>query len=124
MSFGFGEGVDVLLDVAERTGEREHETSLYRLKGDLTLNLSGEDGPTANAQAAAEADYLKGIDIARSQKAKQPELQAIMSLCRLRQQQSRQPEAREMLAEIYNWFTEGFDTKDLQEAKALLEELG
>ena len=47
-----------------------------------------------------------------------------MSLCRLRQQQSRLQEAREMLAEIYNWFTEGFDTKDLQEAKALLEELG
>jgi predicted ATPase len=68
--------------------------------------------------------YLqKAIEIARKQQAKSWELRASTSLARLWQQQGKQKEAREMLAEIYGWFTEGFDTKDLQEAKALLEEL-
>jgi predicted ATPase len=112
------------LDAAKRTGERLEEARLYRLKGDLNLKRSGEDGPTAKAQQAAEKCYLKAIEVARSQNAKQLDLQAVVSLSRLRQQQSRRPEARVMLSEIYTWFTEGFDTKDLQEAKALLEELG
>ena len=67
--------------------------------------------------------FLKAIDIARQQSAKSLELRAVMSLSRLRQQQGKRDEARQMLAEIYGWFTEGFDTKDLQEAKTLLEEL-
>ena len=112
------------LDAVERTDEREEEVHLYRLKGDLTLKRSGDGGLAANAQQAAEDCYLKAIEVARSQNAKQLELQAVMNLCRLRQQQSRRPEAREMLSEIYNWFTEGFDTQDLKDAKALLEELG
>ncbi|HEV8714655.1 MAG TPA: hypothetical protein VGX03_17725 [Candidatus Binatia bacterium] len=66
---------------------------------------------------------MKAIEIARKQSAKSWELRAAMSLSRLWQQQSKKTEARRMLAEIYDWFTEGFDTKDLQEAKALLEEL-
>ena len=68
--------------------------------------------------------FLKAIDIAQKQQAKSLELRAVMSLARLWQQQGKQKEAHEMLAAIYNWFTEGFDTKDLQEAKALLQELG
>jgi predicted ATPase len=66
---------------------------------------------------------LKAIEIARRQSAKSLELRAVMSLSRLWQQQSKKAEARQMLAEVYNWFTEGFETKDLQEAKALLDEL-
>ena len=71
----------------------------------------------------AEACFHKAIEIARKQQAKSLELRAVMSLSRLWQQQGKKDEARQMLAKVYNWFTEGFDTKDLQEAKALLEEL-
>jgi len=66
---------------------------------------------------------LQALEVARKQQAKSWELRAVVSLARLWQQQSKKDEARQRLAEIYNWFTEGFDTKDLQEAKALLEEL-
>jgi len=66
---------------------------------------------------------MKAIEVAQRQQAKSWELRAVMSLARLWQQQGKTPEARQMLAEVYNWFTEGFDTKDLQEAKALLTEL-
>ena len=66
---------------------------------------------------------MKAIEVARRQQAKSLELRAVMSLSRLWQSQGKKEEARQMLAEIYGWFTEGFDTADLQEAKALLEEL-
>jgi lipopolysaccharide biosynthesis regulator YciM len=79
---------------------------------------------TPDPQAEVEACFLKAIDIARKQQAKSLELRAVMSLSRLWQQQGKTTEARQMLADIYNWFTEGFDTKDLQEAKALLDKLG
>jgi predicted ATPase len=71
----------------------------------------------------AEACFRQAIEIARRQSAKSVELRAVMSVSRLWQQQGKKAEARQLLAEIYGWFTEGFDTKDLQEAKALLEEL-
>ena len=71
----------------------------------------------------AEACFHKAIDIARHQRAKALELRAVMSLSRLWRQQGKKNEARQMLAEVYGWFTEGFDTKDLQEAKELLQEL-
>ena len=71
----------------------------------------------------AEACFLKALDIARQQQAKSLELRAATSLARLWLQQGKKAEARHLLAEIYHWFTEGFDTKDLQEAKALLGEL-
>ena len=71
----------------------------------------------------AEACFLKAIEIARQQEAKSLELRAVMSLARLWQRHGNKTEAHALLAEIYNWFTEGFDTKDLQEAKALLGEL-
>jgi len=72
----------------------------------------------------AEGYFLKAIEVARRQSAKSLELRATMSLSRLWREQGKQKQAHQMLAEIYNWFTEGFDTKDLQEAKALLEVLG
>jgi predicted ATPase len=71
----------------------------------------------------AEACFLKAIAVARQQQAKSLELRAVMSLSRLWQQQGKKAEARQLLADIHGWFTEGFDTKDLQEARALLEEL-
>ena len=74
-------------------------------------------------QAEAEACFQNAIDIARRQEAKCFELRAVMSLSRLWQQQGKQEEARQMLSDIYGWFTEGFDTTDLKEAKVLLEEL-
>jgi predicted ATPase len=70
-----------------------------------------------------EACFQQALDIARRQQAKSLELRAAMSLARLRQQQGKRAQARELLAPIYGWFTEGFDTADLQEAKALLEAL-
>jgi hypothetical protein len=79
--------------------------------------------PNLQAEAEAEGYFLKAIEIARKQQAKSWELRATTSLTRLWQQQGKQAEARQMLADVYNWFTEGFDTKDLQEAKELLESL-
>ena len=99
----------------EQTDERHWEVDIYRLKGELLL-LQGDE-------AGAEASFHKAIEVARRQQAESLELRAAMSLARLWQQQGRMDEARQMLAEIYGWFTEGFDTPDLREAKALLEEL-
>jgi adenylate cyclase len=79
--------------------------------------------PTPITPAKAEECFLKAIEIAQKQQAKSLELRATVSLARLWRQQGKTAEARQRLAEVYNWFTEGFDTKDLQEAKALLEEL-
>ncbi|MBI3798656.1 MAG: AAA family ATPase [Deltaproteobacteria bacterium] len=121
--------------VVDKTGERFVEAELYRLKGELTLKQSGVRSPASEvpntqpptprtpAEAEAEACFLRAIEIARRQQAKSLELRAGMSLARLWQQQDQKDEAHQLLAEIYNWFTEGFDTKDLQEAKALLDEL-
>jgi predicted ATPase len=114
------EGLTVLaeaLAIVHKTGERFYEAELYRLKGEFLLALSVEN------QAEAEACCHKAIDLAQRQSAKSLELRAAMSLSRLWQCQGKRDEARELLAPIYGWFTEGFDTADLQEANALLEEL-
>jgi DNA-binding SARP family transcriptional activator/predicted ATPase len=103
------------LAVVEETDERHWEAELYRLKGELLL-MQGDD-------AEAEASFHKAIEVARRQQAKSWELRATVSLCRLWQRQGKLEEAQQLLTEIYGWFTEGFDTPDLQEAKALLEEL-
>jgi class 3 adenylate cyclase/predicted ATPase len=110
------------LRVVDNTGERFYEAELYRLKGELTLQ-SQVQGPKSQFEEEAERYYVKAIEIARHQQAKSLELRAVMSLARLWQRQGKRDEARQLLAEIYGWFTEGFDTKDLQEAKALLAEL-
>ncbi|HEV8713986.1 MAG TPA: AAA family ATPase, partial [Candidatus Binatia bacterium] len=119
------EGLNVLteaLEVVNKTGERMYEAELYRLKGMLTLQ-SKVSSPKSQVEREAEEFFQKAIEIARKQQAKSLELRAVMSLSRLWQQQDKTAEARQMLAEIYGWFTEGFDTADLKEAKALLEEL-
>ena len=109
------------LEFVDQTEERCYEAELYRLKG--TLILQSTVGSLQPSIQEAEACFLKGIDIARKQQAKSLELRASTSLARLWQQQGKKTEAHQLLEEIYNWFTEGFNTKDLQEAKALLEKL-
>jgi predicted ATPase len=106
----------------ENSGIRYYEAELHRLKGELLL-LSRVEEPQVYAQEEAEACFQQAIYIAQPQKAKSWELRAALSLARIWQQQGKRPEAHQMLSGIYNWFTEGFDTKDLQEAKALLQEL-
>jgi predicted ATPase len=119
------EGLTVLaetLAIVSKTGERWYEAELHRLKGTLTLQ-SKVQGRKSKVEKEAEECFLKAIKVARRQQAKSLELRAVMSLSRLWQKQGKSAEARRMLAEVYGWFTEGFDTKDLQEARALLEEL-
>ncbi|MBI3756512.1 MAG: AAA family ATPase [Deltaproteobacteria bacterium] len=116
------EGLSTLseaLMLVNKTGARWYEAELYRLKGELLLAQEGLREKTEEAEEC----FLRAIAVARKQEAKSLELRAVMSLGRLWQQQGKKDEACQMLAEIYNWFTEGFDTKDLQDAKALLEEL-
>ena len=127
--------LDEATAVMHKTEERQDEAELYRLKGELTLKQSGvrspasdvpnTQHPTPSTQAEAEAEecFLQALAVARKQQAKSLELRAAVSLSRLWQKQGKKEEARQMLAEIYYWFTEGFETKDLQEAKALLDEL-
>jgi predicted ATPase len=107
--------LDEALGLVQQTGERHDEANLYRLKGDLLLAL-----PEAH-QADAEACLRQAIALARRQNAKSWELRAVLSLSRLYRRQGKEVEAHPMLAEIYGWFTEGFDTADLREARALLE---
>ena len=93
-------------------------------QGELTLHSPKSKSPESKVdRREAEACFLKAIEIARKQQAKSLELRAATSLARLWQQQGKQKEAHQLLSEIYSWFTEGFDTKDLQEAKALLDSL-
>jgi class 3 adenylate cyclase/predicted ATPase len=106
------------LALVEKTGERYYEAELHRLQGELLLLHAAPE------VAHAEACFQHALAVARCQEAKSLELRAAMSLARLWQQQGKRAEARELLAPIYGWFTEGFDTADLQEAQALLEELG
>jgi predicted ATPase len=102
--------------VVERTGERWLEADLDRRKAELLLRQGQSE--------AAEQLYRKALSIAEEQGAKLWELRAAASLARLRRDQGRRAEARDLLAPVHRWFTEGFDLPDLKEAKALLDELG
>jgi predicted ATPase len=103
------------LEDQERTGQRRWEAELYRLKGVALVGLNRID----EAQAAFET----ALRVARLQQARSYELRAATSVARLWGEQGRRAEARDLLAPVYGWFTEGFDTADLKEAKALLAEL-
>jgi len=105
------------LALVDTTGERVWEPELYRLKGALLLQQSSSNQPEA------ESCFHQAIGVARNQQAKSLELRAATSLARLWQQQGKHQEAHDLLAPVYYWFTEGFDTADLQEAKALLDAL-
>jgi predicted ATPase len=96
-------------------GERMFEAELHRIIGDVLLSVQ--------RQGEAEVEFMRALDIARQQQAKSWELRAAMSMARLWRDQGKTQQARELLAPVYGWFTEGFDTRDLKEAKALLNEL-
>jgi predicted ATPase len=117
----FDEGlrlIDESFQFIERTGQQYYQAELHRLKGELLL---AQDASNA---AQAEHSFRTAIEIARKQHAKSWELRATTSLARLMRDTNRRDEVRTMLAEIYGWFTEGFNTADLKDAKARLEELG
>jgi predicted ATPase len=112
------DGLEQLLEaitVTERTQARYYEAEMHRVRGELFLFMHDGD--------AAEASFRKAINVAQHQSAKTWELRAAMSMARLWRDQGKRDEARELLAPVYGWFTEGFDTLDLKEAKALLDEL-
>jgi predicted ATPase len=113
-----GEAVALLQDAlqnVERTGERWFEAELNRHKGELMLRQGHSE--------LAEELYRKALSIAQEQQAKLWELRAAVSLARIRRDQGRHSDARAILAPVYGWFTEGFDTPDLKQAKALLDEV-
>jgi predicted ATPase len=116
--------VDEALALVHTTGERWPEAELHRLRGELLMVQSVAAGLKPTLTQEVETCFRQGLDLARRQRAKSLELRAAMSLCRLWQQQGKRHEARELLTPIYGWFTEGFDTVDLREAKALLQALG
>ena len=101
----------------ETTEERWWEAEVYRIAGEIALKSPEPDA------AKAEAYFERALAVARQQQAKSWELRAAMSMARLWRDQGKRDEARELLAPVYGWFTEGFDTLDLKEAKALLDEL-
>jgi predicted ATPase len=105
------------LALVDTMGIRWYESEIYRLKGELLLQQSSD------SQAEVETCFHHALDIARHQQARSLELRAATSLARLWQQQGKRQEAHDLLAPVYGWFTEGFDTADLQEAKALLDAL-
>jgi predicted ATPase len=109
--------IDNALSQLEKTGERWCEAEMCRLKGTLLFNSS------KNMQREAEACFHKALRVARQQQAKLLELRAAKSLSLLWMNQGKRREAQTMLAEIYDWYTEGFDTVDLKEAKMLLEQM-
>lgn len=102
---------------AEQSGERYCETEIHRLRGELMLAQSADNQPEA------ERRFRQALDVARAQDAKSLELRAATSLARLWQRQGKADDARDLLAPVYGWFAEGFDTADLEEANELLDEL-
>ena len=110
--------IDEAIGAVETTKETMFEPEVYRIAGEIALKSPEPDA------AKAQAYFERALAVARKQQAKSWELRAAMSIARLWRDQGKTAEARELLAPVYGWFTEGFDTRDLKEAKALLEELG
>src|SRR5262249_30947119 len=110
--------IDEALGLAQQTGEHWTDSFLHRIRGELLLKRD-----SANKVPAEEA-FRTAIAIAQQQKARTFELRAAMSLARLWRDQGKRDEAHDLLAPVYGWFSEGFDTLDLKEAKSLLDELG
>jgi predicted ATPase len=111
------------MSIADKAGEHCYEAELYRLKGLLLLGVGNNDDYLSACGDEAEGCFRKAIELARHQGARTLELRAVSSLARLWQREGKIAGARQTLSEVYNWFTEGYDTVDLREAKALLDEL-
>jgi predicted ATPase len=114
------------LELVDAIGAHVYEAELHRLKGECLLVQTRSEPRVMGTQQqvfAAVACFRRALEVARHQQAKLWELRAAMGLSRLWQRQGKRDEARQLLAEMYAWFTQGFDTADLQEAKALLDEL-
>jgi predicted ATPase len=114
------EGLSALMEAlawADEHEDRHYEAEIHRLKGELLLKQNNSNA------SEAQSCFQRAIEIAHKQNAKSWELRATTSLARLLSQQGYRERARTLLAEIYGWFTEGFDTADLKDAKALLDEL-
>src|SRR5262249_1390378 len=109
--------LDEAVALIDRTGHRVCEPEVYRVRGELLRQRPARD------MAGAEASFRKALEVAAAQQAKGFELRTAISLARLWRDQDKRRQAYDLLTPIYNWFTEGFDTKDLREAKALLESL-
>jgi len=109
--------IDEAILTVEKTKESLYEAEANRIAGEIALKMSEPD------LAKAETYFERALSIARTQQAKSWELRATMSMARLWHDRGKRDEARELLAPVYGWFTEGFDTRDLKEAKALLGEL-
>ena len=109
--------IDDAIDKVERSKEKWCEAEVHRIAGEIALKSPAPDA------AKAEAYFERALAVARQQQAKSWELRAAMSLARLWRDQGQVQQARELLAPVYGWFTEGFDTRDLKKAKVLLEEL-
>ena len=109
--------IDEATTAIETTKERWFEAEAHRVAGELALMSPEPDA------AKADAYFERALAVARQQQAKSWELRAAMSLARLWRDQGKRDQARDLLAPVYGWFTEGFDTLDLKEAKALLDEL-
>ena len=105
------------ITAVETTKEKWYEAEVHRIAGEIALMSPEPDA------AKAEACFERALAVARAQQAKSCELRAAMSMARLWREQGKRDEARELLAPVYGWFTEGFDTLDLKQAKALLDEL-
>jgi predicted ATPase len=109
--------IDEAITAVEKAKERWHEADIYRMAGEIVLMSPGSDA------AKAEVYFERALTLARKQQAKSWELRTAMSMARLWRDQGKRDEACNLLAPVYNWFTEGFDTRDLKEAKALLDTL-
>ena len=109
--------IDDAIDKVERSKEKWCEAEVHRIAGEIALKSPQPDA------AKAEAYFERALAVARQQQAKSWELRAAMSMARLWRDQGKRDEARDLLAPVYGWFTEGFDTLDLKEAKTLLDEL-
>ena len=107
------------LEIVEITGERYWEAELYRLSGEIRHEMGKQPGDEGDPVS----DFERALVISRAQSARSLELRAATSLARLWHSQGKSAEARDLLAPLYGWFTEGFDTSDMKEAKALLDEL-
>jgi predicted ATPase len=109
--------IDEAAKTAEASGERWFSAETHRIAGEIELNSPERD------ETKAANDFERALEIARAQHARSWELRAATSLARLWRDQDKRAEAHDLLAPVYGWFTEGFDTLDLKEAKALLKEL-